>query len=77
MDIYHNLRDLRMPVLVSLIIAGIIMIMILYFIAIQYKNDYIMQVFMHVFCEIDYYICILVCPTDDACIYAFSLCFMC
>jgi len=31
--------------------------MILYLIAIQYENDYIMQVFMNVFCKI-YYICI-------------------
>ena len=42
---------------VFLLIAGMITMMILYLITIQCENNYIMHVFMNVFCEI-YYICI-------------------
>ena len=70
----HNLRDLQVLVPIFLLIAGIIMIMILYFIIIYCENEYIMQVFMHVFCGINYIMHVFwYVSTNDACIYAFSL----
>jgi len=39
---------------IFLLIAGMITMMILYLITIQYGNGYIMQVFINVFCEIYY-----------------------
>ena len=50
-DLTHKLIIILMKTiyLISLLIAWMIMIMILCIIAIQCKNDYIMQVFMNVF----------------------------
>jgi len=64
--------------MIYLLIAEIITIMILCIVAIQCENDYIMQIFMDIFCEI-YYImhAFWYVSTDDACIYAFLLCLVC
>jgi len=71
---YHNLRDLRVLVPVSLLIVGLITMMILCLIVIQCGNDYIMQLFMNMFGEIDYIMHVFwYVSTDDTCIYAFAL----
>ena len=68
MDTDQNLRDLQVLVPIFLLIAGIIMI-ILCLIAIQFKNDYIMLVFIHVFVGIDYILHVFwYVSIDDACI---------
>ena len=54
---HSSIHPIILMNLIFLLIAGMITMMIFYPIAIQCGNDYIMHVFMNVFCEI-YYICI-------------------
>ena len=57
----RNIHLIILMDLIFLLITGMITMMILYLIAIQCENDYIMQEFMNVFCEnLLYYTFILI-----------------
>ena len=74
----HTIILMKTIYLISLLITGMITMMILCLIAIQYGNDYIIHVFMNIICEIYYIMHVFwYISNKDACIYAFSLCLVC